>query len=89
MGNICQQNILNISCYFAFDKGNIVPQCSRKVKSTNKTEEIKVRVEPLNKLALSQIAAEESLDLSDIVRKALREFISRRSQPSQRVPQNA
>jgi len=50
------------------------------MKMVAKSEEIKIRVEPMSKLALMQIAGEECLDLSDIVRKALREFISRRSQ---------
>lgn len=40
-----------------------------------KTEEIKVRVEPLNKLALLEIAERQQLDLSDVVRRALREYV--------------
>lgn len=44
-----------------------------------KTEEIKVRVEPLKKLALVQIADSEDLDLSDIVRRALGEFIEKKT----------
>ena len=53
------------------------------MKIQAKTEAIKIRVEPLSKLALVQIATEESLDVSDIVRKAIREFINRR-QPQNR-----
>lgn len=39
------------------------------------TEEIKVRIDPLKKCALQQIADEEQLTISDIARRALREFI--------------
>lgn len=49
------------------------------VKSA-KTEEIKARVEPLTKHSLQAIAAQERLDVSDIVRRALREFIERHTQ---------
>lgn len=45
-----------------------------------KTEEIKARVEPLTKHSLQEIAAQERLDVSDIVRRALREFIERQTQ---------
>jgi hypothetical protein len=45
-----------------------------------KTEEIKARVEPLTKHSLQAIAAQERLDVSDIVRRALREFIERHTQ---------
>lgn len=51
-------------------------------KTTSKSEEIKVRVEPLSKLALLQIAQEEALDLSDIVRKAIRQFVAQRQTTS-------
>ena len=46
------------------------------VKAT-KTEEIKVRIDPLSKRALEQIAQSEGLDLSDIARRAFRDLISR------------
>jgi hypothetical protein len=42
------------------------------------TEEIKVRVEPIKKLALQQVADAEELELSDIVRRALGEFLDKR-----------
>lgn len=45
---------------------------------SKKTEEIKVRVEPLKKLALEQIAQDEDLKLSDIVRRALGEFLTKK-----------
>lgn len=48
------------------------------VKST-KTEDIKVRVDPLTRHTFEQIAQQEQLDLSDIVRRALREFIQRKN----------
>ena len=47
-------------------------------KTHRKTEEIKVRVEPLTKLKCLQIADEEQLDLSDIIRRALFEYVHRR-----------
>jgi hypothetical protein len=47
------------------------------MKQYRKSEGIKVRVEPLSKLALTQIAQRESLDLSDVVRKAIREYINK------------
>jgi len=49
-----------------------------------KTEEIKVRVDPLSKSALVQIATEEDVDLSDIVRRAFRNLISEHSRPASR-----
>jgi len=45
-----------------------------------KTEEIKVRVEPITKATLNQLAQQECLDLSDIVRRALRDFIAAKIQ---------
>ena len=60
-----------------FDSGNIVHHCSR--MNTGKTEEIKVRVEPFLKLSFEQIADREHLDLSDIVRRALREWLEKRT----------
>lgn len=47
--------------------------------NTGKTEEIKVRVEPFLKLSFEQIADREHLDLSDIVRRALREWLEKRT----------
>lgn len=47
---------------------------------TMKTEEIKVRVEPITKATLNQLAQQECLDLSDIVRRALRDFIAAKIQ---------
>jgi predicted transcriptional regulator len=44
-----------------------------------KSAEIKIRVEPTIKLGVEQIAQEEHLDVADIVRRALREYIQRRS----------
>jgi hypothetical protein len=52
-----------------------------------KTEEIKVRVEPLTKLAALQVAREEQLDLSDIMRRALQEYLRRRQSPLQPIAQ--
>jgi antitoxin component of RelBE/YafQ-DinJ toxin-antitoxin module len=52
--------------------------------TTAKTEEIKVRVDPLSKSALIQIATEEQLDLSDIVRRALNDMIRKSQNPSRR-----
>jgi antitoxin component of RelBE/YafQ-DinJ toxin-antitoxin module len=40
-----------------------------------KTEEIKIRVEPLTKLVLLEIAEREGLDLSDVVRRGLRKYV--------------
>lgn len=56
-----------------FDNGNVVHHCSR--MNAAKSEEIKVRVEPFLKLSFEQIADREHLDLSDIVRRALREWL--------------
>lgn len=42
------------------------------------TEEIKVRVEPLAKHSLEQMARAEQLQLSDMVRRAIREYIAKR-----------
>lgn len=44
-----------------------------------KSEEIKVRVEPIKKLALEQIADSEGLQLSDIVRRAINELLDRQT----------
>jgi hypothetical protein len=44
-----------------------------------KSEEVKARVEPLTRLGLEEIARNEHLDLSDIVRRALREYMERRA----------
>jgi hypothetical protein len=64
------------------DNGHIVPHCAQGMITTAKTEEIKVRVEPLSKSALIQIAAEEQLDLSDIVRRALNDMIRKYQNPA-------
>lgn len=45
--------------------------------SMKKSEDIKVRVEPLDKRALQAIADREALDLSDIVRRAIAQFLQR------------
>jgi len=45
-----------------------------------KTEEVNVRVEPMTRHSLEQIAERERLDLSDIVRRALHEHIERKLQ---------
>lgn len=42
-----------------------------------KSAEIKIRVEPLTRNALEQLATLRQLDLSDIVRQALREHLTR------------
>lgn len=41
--------------------------------------EVKARVEPKMKQILVELAQREHLDLSDMLRKAIREFIARRS----------
>lgn len=43
-----------------------------------KSEDIKARVDPWTKANLQHLASLENLDLSDLVRRALREFIDRR-----------
>ncbi len=48
--------------------------------TAKKSEDIKVRVDPLTKNTLIQIAESETLDLSDIVRFAIRDYVSRRTQ---------
>ena len=73
-------NLTPFSGLFAVDSGSIVPHCSQALK---KTEEIKVRVEPIKKYALEQIAAAEDLQLSDIVRRALGEFLDKQRTASQ------
>lgn len=45
-----------------------------------KSEDIKVRVDPLTKVALREIAERETLELSDVVRHALRDFVRQKSQ---------
>lgn len=50
-----------------------------------KTEDIKVRVDPLSKRVLTQIAVEDDLSLSDIIRRAINELISKH-QASPRSP---
>lgn len=51
---------------------------SPRMSAKNKTEEIKVRVEPLTKHVLLQIAKQEQLDLSDIARRAFSDFVNKR-----------
>ena len=45
-----------------------------------KTSEIKARIEDEFKTSLRSLAAQEHLDLSDILRRAVREFITRRNE---------
>lgn len=47
------------------------------VQKTAKTQQIKARIEPRTRSSLEQLARREHLDLSDIVRRALQEFIAR------------
>jgi predicted transcriptional regulator len=47
---------------------------------TKQTEDIKVRVDRFSKLALEHLAETEQLALSDIVRRALKQFIEREIQ---------
>jgi uncharacterized protein (DUF1778 family) len=49
---------------------------------TRKTEAIRVRLEPVDKHLLAQIATEHHLDLSDIVRRAIREFLAKSLAPT-------
>lgn len=77
MGNTSQSQKRNI----LIDGGNVVPHCSHIMPK--KTEEIKVRVEPLIKLSLQQIADENVADLSDVARLAFREFLMRKRGQSQ------
>lgn len=46
-----------------------------------KTADIKVRVDPLTKTLLAQIAERELLDLSDVVRHALQDFVRKKTAP--------
>lgn len=59
-----------------------VPQWSTvfpKMSNELLTAEIKTRVQPTVKRAFEQLAEERHLDTADIVREALREFLSRQS----------
>lgn len=47
-----------------------------------KNEEIKARVDGSTKAALWQLAMTRDLDLSDLVREALRDFIRKNQQPA-------
>lgn len=49
-----------------------------------KTADIKVRVDALTKTVLIQIAEEDLLDLSDVVRHALKDFVQKRTAPQKR-----
>ena len=51
------------------------------------TEEIKLRIPPEWKLRLLAEAASEGLDLSDIGRRALAEFLSRRRRRKAAMPE--
>lgn len=53
--------------------------------NATKTEEIKVRVEPFLKLSFEQIADREHLDTSDIVRRALREWLEKHTPQTRHV----
>jgi antitoxin component of RelBE/YafQ-DinJ toxin-antitoxin module len=44
-----------------------------------KTSAIRTRIDPLTKSQLEKVAAQEQLDLSDVVRRALRDFLLQRS----------
>lgn len=44
-----------------------------------KTAAIKVRVDPITKSVLVQIAENELLDLSDVVRHALKDFVHKKT----------
>ena len=57
-----------------------VLQCAHMPK---KSEDIKVRVDALTKRALVQIAEEELLELSDIVRRALYDFVAKKSKSTE------
>lgn len=48
--------------------------------------ELKSRVDPAVKLRLEQIAANRELDLSDVVREALRQYLQRQPVPTVTVP---
>ena len=53
---------------------------------TKKNEEIKIRVDGATKTAIWQIAINRGLDMSDMVREALRDFIAK-DQGNDRRPQ--
>jgi predicted transcriptional regulator len=53
------------------------------------TDEIKVRVDPLRKLQLQQVAEEEERELSDIVRRALGDFLDKRAATQRNQESNA
>lgn len=57
--------------------GALCPIVHRMAK--NKSEDIKVRVDPLTKSVLVQIADAELLDLSDVVRRALHDFVQKKT----------
>lgn len=54
-----------------------------------KDEEIKARVDGRTKEALGVLADSRHLDMSDIIREALRDFISKHQQPPLRNELNA
>jgi len=63
--------------------GNILPRVggcepNGPVK-TLKTQAIRTRIDPQTRNALEKLAAEENLDISDLVRRALRDFLAGRS----------
>lgn len=47
------------------------------MKKDGYSESVKTRIKPEWKVRLQQLAASENLELSDIVRRALNEFIAR------------
>lgn len=56
----------------------IVGDCGTMCTELKKKDDIKVRVDALTKSAFVQIANDEGLELSDIVRFALRDYLDRR-----------
>lgn len=64
--------------YFVDVAGTLSPNvhCMQK-----KTAAIKVRVDPVTKSILIQIAENELLDLSDVVRHALKDFVRKKTDP--------
>jgi len=52
------------------------------------TDQIKTRVQPSVKKAFQSIAVRRHLDVSDIVREALREYLSKDTQSDTAVPQS-
>lgn len=61
-----------------------MPHCPRIMSA--KSEEIKFRCEPLDKKSLLQIAEDEDLELSVILRRAVKDYIARQYRPSDAQP---